>query len=645
MCGIAGVLHSPARDAALEAVGAGMARPLTHRGPDDAGVWIWSPVGLALAHTRLAVIDPTPSGRQPMTSADGRFTLVYNGEIYNHGPLRTELLRHDLRGDSDTEVLVEAIARWGVADTLSRVDGMFAFAVWDHVGRTLTLARDRLGEKPMYYGWLGDTFVFGSELEAIRAHPDFRGGIDREALTLYCRFGYVPAPYSIHAGISKLPAGALLELPADGAARWTSGHGPVRRYWSLSDVAAAGEAARTPASPAEALDELEQVLWRSVADRMVADVPLGAFLSGGVDSTAVVAAMQDQSARPVRTFTVAVDDAAYDESEHAGRVARHLGTDHTELRVTGQDALDAVSNIPRVYDEPFADSSQVPTMLLSALTRRHVTVALSGDGADELFGGYTRYLLPQRVWDRVRWLPAGVRRGVGAGIRGIPDAWWDRVDRLPAVASRVSRPREKARKVAGVLALDSPERMYHHLMSHWPTPETLVLGGHEPTTAFDEAAYWATPRDRAERLMLLDALTYLPDDILTKVDRASMASSLEVRVPFLGREVVEFAWRLPPEMKIRGGEGKWLLRRLVDRHVPRHLTERPKMGFGVPVGDWLRGALRPWAEDLLAPARLADDSHLAVEPIRRAWDRHLGGEDLAAPLWTVLMFQAWRADH
>lgn len=639
MCGIAGFAFSMMSGDEARQIAGRMASSLDHRGPDDSGVWCDDRVGVSLGHTRLAVIDPSPLGRQPMASADGRFVLAFNGEIYNHRTVRKDLSTR-FRGDSDTEVLVEAIASWGVDQALRRVDGMFAFAVWDRELGTLTLARDRLGEKPLYYGFAGRTFLFGSELKSFLVHPAFEARIDRSALTLYFRYGYVPTPHSIYQGVHKLPPGTLVEVSAD-APPWTSGPGPVREYWSLRQVA--GESTSPYADvPAEhVLDEFDDVLARSVRERMVADVPLGAFLSGGIDSTAIVAMMQRQSDRPVRTFTVGIDSTDYDESAHAARVARFLGTDHTELRVTGDDAVHTIPSLPHVYDEPFADSSQIPTMLISRLTRQHVTVALSGDGGDELFGGYTRYLLYRRVWDRLGAVPAPVRTGMARGIQSIPDGAWDRIGAIPAVQRRVSRPREKARKLAAVLPLESPEQMYHHLMSQWSDPGALVVGGVEPPDRFEESRTWSSPADATQRLMLLDALTYLPDDILTKVDRASMAASLEVRVPFLGREVVEFAWRLPLDLKIRGDEGKWLLRRLVDRHVPSELMDRPKMGFGIPVGDWLRGPLRGWAEDLLSPARLRADGFLAVAPVREVWARHLHGSDLTFPLWTVLMFQSW----
>lgn len=622
-----------------------MARPLAHRGPDDAGAWTDPGAGVVLAHTRLAVIDPTPHGSQPMISADGRHVLVFNGEIYNHRALRAQLGRpsREFRGESDTETLIEAIARWGVVGALERADGMFAFAVWDRQRKHLTLARDRVGEKPLYYGWIGQQFAFGSELKALRALPEFAPQIDRSALTLYFRFGYLPAPTSIYQGISKLSPGTVLEVP-ESASPW-SGPGPTRRYWSLREVAGRG-AGDQDERPAEAVvDELEAVLSRSVQDRMVADVPLGAFLSGGIDSTAIVAMMQRMSRQPVQTFTIAVDDSAYDESRHAAAVAAHLGTEHTEMRVTGREALELVPSIPHVYDEPFADSSQIPTMLISELTRKHVTVALSGDGGDELFGGYTRYLLYRRIWDQIGWLPARFRELLAGGIKKVPDQLWDRLEHLPGVAQRVSRPREKAKKLAAVLPLQSPEAMYRALMSQWSDPAALVLGADEPAPVFDQWAGYGGLVDPTQRLMLLDSLTYLPDDILTKVDRASMAASLEVRVPFLAREVIDFAWGVPIGLKIRESEGKWVLRQLVDRHVPRHLMERPKMGFGIPLGDWLRGPLRPWAEDLLSPSRLRSDGYLAVEPVRHAWRLHLAGADATFPLWTVLMFQAWVEQH
>jgi asparagine synthase (glutamine-hydrolysing) len=613
-----------------------------HRGPDDRGVWLDEACGVALGHTRLAIIDPTPDGCQPMASHSGRHVVVYNGEIYNFRELRAQLEgegQRGWRGHSDTEVLVEAFETWGVADTLERVDGMFALAMWDRQERRLTLARDRFGEKPLFYGYSRGTFLFGSELKAIQAHPDFEPVLDRGAIALYMRYGYVPAPYSIFAGISKLPPSGYVELGLDDLAggRMTS----PSSYWSLEAVAAAGEADPHRLSEQEAIDSLDHLLEDSVRSRMVADVPLGAFLSGGLDSTAIVAKMQQVSSQPVRTFTIGNLPGGYDEAPHAAAVARHLGTEHTALEIKPSDALALVPRLPVVYDEPFADSSQIPTMLVSEMTRKHVTVALTGDAGDELFGGYARYLLYRRVWDRLGWVPSGVRRGLASGIRAMPDRGWDRIEAVPAVTRRISRPREKARKLADVLPLDSPEQMYHHLMSQWQDPAAVVIGATEPPTRLAQAAGSDGPMDPTQRLLLIDALSYLPDDILAKVDRAAMAYSLETRLPFLAPSIVEFAWRLPLDVKIRAGEGKWILRQVVDRYVPRALMERPKMGFGIPVGEWLRGPLRDWAEDLLDADRLEAAGYLRPEPVREVWAQHLAGIDRTFPVWTVLMFQAW----
>jgi len=643
MCGLTGTLgagEAGAREATVER----MLETLRHRGPDDAGVWSDPDAGIALAFRRLAIIDVSELGHQPMRSETGRYLVVFNGELYNFRELREELEAdgHRFRGGSDTEVLLAAFTRWGFPDALPRLDGMYAFALWDREERVLHLVRDRLGEKPLYYGWAGRTFVFGSELKALRAHPDFDAGVDRDALALFLRHKQIPSPWSIYRGIRKLPPASSLTLrePSPGAIA-----DPVA-YWSYREVAERGASDPFPGSVPEALDRLDDLLRSAVRRRMHADVPLGAFLSGGVDSSTVVAMMQAQSERPVRTFTIGLAEAGYDESPYAREVAGRLGTEHTDLLVTPAEAIDLVPRLPHVYDEPFADSSQIPTMLVSELAVRDVTVCLSGDGGDEVFGGYNTHIYVDRLWRSLRHVPVDVRR-VGAGaLRRLSGPTMDRTLRRASFLSSEAgqRPADKLRKLADVIALDGPEAMYLRLGSHWTDPASVVLGADGSSATDGNAASWARLPDATSRMMVLDATRYLPDDILAKVDRASMAASLEVRVPYLDPELIAFAWRLPLSMKVRGGEGKWALRRVLDRYLPSELFDRPKAGFGIPIGSWLRGPLRPWAEELLDPDRLRREGFLRPEPIRERWEEHLAGRrDGQFVLWDVLMFQAWLA--
>lgn len=640
MCGVWGALGERLDEAACRKIGA----TLQHRGPDDGGVWSEAAAGatVTLGHRRLAILDLSPAGHQPMSSACARYVIAFNGEIYNHLEIRADLAAAGAapvwRGHADTETILAAVAHFGVADTLKRLTGMFAFALWDRERRELHLARDRLGEKPLYYGWLGGTLVFASELKALRAHPRWQGEIDRGALALLLRYNYVPAPYSIYRDIHKLSPGTLLTLRADGSSTTAC-------YWSARELAEQGMARRFDGDETAALAELERLLLRSVGRQMLADVPLGAFLSGGIDSSTIVALMQAHSARPVKTFTIGFHEAGYNEAEHAKAVARHLGTEHTELYVTAQQALDVIPRLPTLYDEPFADSSQIPTFLVSQLARRHVAVSLSGDGGDELFAGYNRYFMGRSLWRKIGWLPRGVRGGVAAGLHGLSPAAWNRLlapltGLLPA-RLRYANVGDKLHKLAAILAVDGPDALYHGLVSLWPDPATVVIAAQEPPTLLDPAAAPGLS-DFTERMMLFDLLSYLPDDILVKVDRAAMGVSLETRVPLLDHEVVEFAWRVPLTMKIRDGQGKWLLRQLLYKHVPRELIERPKMGFGVPLDVWLRGPLRDWAEALLAEERLRREAYFHLAAIRTKWQEHLSGRrNWQYHLWGVLMFQAW----
>ncbi|MDQ3057850.1 MAG: asparagine synthase (glutamine-hydrolyzing), partial [Pseudomonadota bacterium] len=588
----------------------------------------------------LSILDLSAAGNQPMASSSGRWVLIYNGEIYNHLALRQMLEAQQVapawRGHSDTETLLACIEAWGVEVTLQAAVGMFALALWDRSERALWLARDRMGEKPMYYGWQGDTFLFGSELKALRAHPSFNASVDRGALTLLLRHNHVPAPYSIYEGIRKLPPGTWLRIGS--AQREVE---PVA-YWSLATVAEHGTAQPFAGSETEALDELERLLGNAVRGQMLSDVPLGALLSGGVDSSAITALMQANSTQPVRTFTIGFEEREYDEATHAAAVAAHLGTVHTELRLGSADALALIPQLPTMYDEPFADSSQLPTHLVMKMARQHVTVALSGDAGDELFGGYNRYVLGPKTWSRIGWMPQAARRVLGAALTALPADHINRMFGHHAARAGVALPGDKMHKLGARLgAARSMDDLYVSLVSEWPQAAAMVRDGHMPPNLLDERSRWPQLRDPVARMMALDGLTYLPDDILAKVDRASMAVSLETRAPFLDRDVIEFAWSLPMSMKLRNGQGKWLLRQLLDRHLPRALVERPKMGFAIPLDHWLRGPLREWAEALLAEERLAREGFFDPRPIRQAWDRHLRGASNGYRLWSVLMFQAW----
>ncbi len=576
-----------------------------------------------------------------MVSVSGRYVLVFNGEIYNHLRLREELTDCIWLGRSDTETLLSAFERWGVEETLKKSVGMFAIALWDRETRTLTLARDRLGEKPLYYGWQNSVMLFGSELNALKTHPAFVGEIDRDALALFLRHNAIPAPYSIYQGIHKLPPGTFLQIHA------RQKDAQPTAYWSARSVAEMGQRHLFRGSDAEAVAELERLLGQAVGGQMLADVPLGAFLSGGIDSTTVVALMQAQSARPVKTFTIGFNETGYNEAEHAHAAARHLGTEHTELYVTPQDAMNVIPGLSAIYDEPFADSSQIPTCLVSRLARQHVTVSLSGDGGDELFGGYNRYFWARNIWRKLCWMPRPLRAALAGVLTTMPPAAWNSAFQklgqwLPA-RLRYANPGDKLHKVAEILAVRSPEEIYLGLVSHWKNPAQLIPGSNEPPTLLTDPAHRADLSDFEHRMMYLDMVTYLPDDILTKVDRAAMSVSLETRVPLLDHRVVEFAWTLPLAMKIRHGQGKWLLRQVLYRHVPQSLMDRPKMGFGVPLDHWLRGPLKAWAAALIEPERLTREGFFDPAPIQRKWAEHQSGSrNWSYYLWDVLMFQQWQ---
>ena len=646
MCGFAGFLGGDWRGrSGAAAILDHMNRSILHRGPDRSDIWLDPDARIGFAHNRLAIIDLSAAGNQPMTSPSGRYVTVYNGEIYNHQKIRDELAQGGVapnwKGHSDTETLLAAIDAWGIRGALERSTGMFAFALWDKAERTLTLARDRLGEKPLYYGCqhAGGPFLFGSELKALRAHPQFRAEIDRGAITLLLRYNYIPAPFSIYRGIGKLQPGTFLTLKNG------DGDPAIEQYWSGAAVAEAGVAHPLQIGDEEAIDRLEGQLEAAIAQQMIADVPLGAFLSGGIDSSTVVALMQKLSPRRVKTFTIGFNEAGYDEAGYAKAVARHLGTEHTELYVTPAEARAVIPKLPQIFDEPFADSSQIPTHLVAALARQHVTVSLSGDGGDELFGGYDRYLLTSQLWRKMAAVPKPLRALAACAMTALPPSAWtafgDAVGRVPG-AARFERLGDKVHKGAPLLRSDSVADLYGGMLSLWREPERVVIGASEPTSDEITAGSRLEGVDGIERMMALDMLNYLPDDILVKVDRAAMAVSLETRVPLLDHHVVEFAWSLPLRLKVRGGETKWILRQLLHRYVPQALVERPKMGFGVPVGEWLRGPLRDWAEALLDERRLRSEGIFRADPIRRMWETHLkGAMNEQYRLWSVLMFQSW----
>lgn len=642
MCGISGIFdisHNSSTDA-LETNLKRMTDSIQHRGPDAGGAWIDAQQGIALGFRRLAIIDLSPTGNQPMHSADGRYVIVFNGEVYNYAELRQELLAHgtSFRGTSDTEVMLAAFSAWGVPAAIQRFNGMFAFALWDRKEQLMHLVRDRLGVKPLYYGWQNGTLLFGSELKALRAHPLFQAEINRDALTLFLRYNYIPAPHSIYNGIFKLPPACILTIRPDTSPQDTT----PRPYWSARDAAERGLDNPFEGDEREAIDALEARLRHSLGLRMIADVPLGAFLSGGIDSSTIVALMQAQSNRPVKTFTIGFHETGFDEAVQAKAVAKHLGTDHTELYVTPAEARSVIPLLPGLYDEPFSDSSQIPTYLVSKLARQRVTVSLSGDGGDELFGGYNRYRWVPRIWRRVGWMPGSIRKGVAGLIQGVsPQTWANGVQtagRVSQTAKDLPNAGDKAHRLAETLRAADPESIYFDLASHWKNPARLVLNGHEPTPVLADL-----PATLAERMMYQDLVTYLPDDILAKVDRASMGNSLEARAPYVDdHETVEFAWRLPLRMKIRNGQGKWGLRQVLYRYIPQTLIERPKMGFGVPIDAWLRGDLREWAESLLAEDRIRREGYFDPAPIRQMWREHLSGShNRQYCLWDILMFQSW----
>ena len=646
MCGITGFFDPSSTLAAPDYahIITAMMDTIVHRGPDDSGFWKDDAKGIVLGFRRLAIVDLTPTGHQPMISADGRFVIVFNGEIYNFEDIRQELMQfgHTFRGTSDTEVMLQAVCQWGIETALPRFNGMFAFALWDRQECKLVLARDRMGIKPLYYGWMNHVFMFGSELKTIQSNPAFRGVINRDALSLYLRHNYIPAPYSIYDDIHKLLPGTFISIPMDGINQTPQ----PQPYWSVFNAVQDGLSHPYQGSDQEAIEELEGLLKKSIRQRMIADVPLGAFLSGGVDSSTIVAMMQTQSTMPVKTFTIGFNEQGYNEAKYAKKVAEYLKTDHTELYVTSEEARSVIPSLPKLYDEPFSDSSQIPTFLVAQLARQKVTVSLSGDGGDELFYGYDRYLWMDRIY-RFTTLMNGSLAAAGSkllrfGASGRFDRAWNSLGEVTSVA-RFQRTRDRMIKLADSFNHQSPENIYRDLSSHWKTPDQIVINGREPLTVFLDKSKWPLFHNFGETMMYLDMMSYLPDDILVKVDRASMGVSLEARAPFLDdHRVIEFAWRLPQSLKMRQGKTKWILRQVLYRHVPPSLIERPKMGFGIPIDSWLRGPLKDWAEALLNESTIKQQGFFNPEPIQKKWNEHIRGEtNWQYYLWDILMFQSW----
>jgi len=661
MCGFSGFLDAGNRFSnmnrrdLLEKMG----DAITHRGPNDSGLWEDAKAGIGFVHRRLSILDLSTAGHQPMSSVSKRYIMVFNGEVYNHLELRKKLGKRPYpaqaatqkgekwpgwHGHSDTETLLACIDAWGFEQALRKTTGMFAIALWDNFERVLYLARDRMGEKPLYYGWQNGVFLFGSELKALKVHSAFDGEIDRNALALLMQHNYIPAPYSIYKGIQKLLPGTLVKVQGDNTSRQVNER--PEAYWSLTNVAMAGQASPFSADDSEAVLTLDSLLQDSIRQQMVADVPLGAFLSGGIDSSTIVALMQVQSSRAIRTFTIGFNEKNYNEAKHAKAVADYLKTEHTELYVSPQEAMQVIPRLPMLYDEPFSDSSQIPTFLVSQMTRQHVTVSLSGDAGDELFGGYNRYFWANSIWQKIGHMPLFARKLAAIGISGLSP---ELLNGLLGSASRylpskwcVTHPGDKAHKLAEILDSTTPDEIYRRLISHWKNPSDIVIGAVESSTVFNNSSGNIGLDQFEHRMMFWDAISYLPDDILVKIDRAAMGVSLETRVPMLDHRVVEFSWSLPLSMKIRNGQGKWLLRQVLYKYVPKELIERPKMGFGVPIDGWLRGQLRDWAEELLDEARLEREGFFYTAPIRKMWKEHLSGQrNWQYHLWDILMFQAW----
>lgn len=646
MCGIAGFVDLEGFNSNYaKEVGNAMGKAIQHRGPDNSGLWVDRDNGVTLAHQRLAIIDLSTSALQPMHSSSGRYVICFNGEIYNHKDLRSEL---DLSGKSplwrsysDTETILACIDAYGLRETLVKLVGMFSIALWDKSAKEIILARDRTGEKPLYYGINKRLLLFGSELKALRAHPKFKPKIDRDALCLYLRHNYIPQPYSIYEGIKKLPPGHFIKLKENAV---------PEQYWSLKQNITSAKLNPFEGSEKEALNVLDKLLISTVKGQMQADVPLGAFLSGGVDSSLILALMQEQNSHPIESFTIGFDDKEFNEAPYGQEVAKYLGTKHNELYVSSKTAREVIPNLPKIYDEPFSDSSQIPTFLVSEMAQKKVKVCLSGDGGDEVFGGYNRYTWGNNFLSMQVNIPKPFRTFVASLITSLPPSIWNKL-LAPALYLTPKKYRytnigDKLHKIATIFNCSSFEEVYRLLISHWNFPENVVIGGKEPKTILTSTGEMPNKISNEERMMFYDMMMYLPDDILVKVDRAAMAVSLETRAPFLDHRVIDLASQLPLDMKIRNGTNKWCLKQLLYKRVPKHLIERPKMGFGVPIGDWLRGPLRDWAEFLLAEKRIVQSGYFHNSEIQKKWREHLTGDrNWHYYLWDILMFESWREEE
>ena len=651
MCGIAGYLRlNP-----TETIAKNMVDALIHRGPDDSGIWCDKQAGIALAHQRLAIVDLSPEGHQPMSSSDGRYVIAFNGEVYNHVQLRTELKGIQWRGHSDTEVILAAISTWGLESALAKFIGMFAIALWDKKEQLLHLIRDRMGEKPLYYGWVNNAFVFGSELKALKQFPHFENPINRDALALYLRHNYIPTPFSIYQDIYKLPAGCRLSLSLDNAQQVPENYSAqapfnfkglkLEQWWSLSDVVTSGQN-NVIEDKNHAFKLLETQLRESIHLQSQADVPLGAFLSGGIDSSLIAALMQAESSTAINTFTIGFNEPRYNEAEYALAISKHLGTHHNEFYINAKQCLEVIEKLPNLYDEPFADASQIPTYLVCSEAKKHLTVALSGDAGDELFCGYNRYFWVRRIWQKISWLPRPTRLLFSKIIYALPFHYWDYLyhflESILPTKFHLSLVGEKLHKIAEILAsANNMESIFYNLISEWKNPNDIVLNAHEPITLLN---YKHPPllENIEDKMMYWDTMGYLSDDILVKVDRAAMGTSLETRTPFLDHRVVELAWKMPLSFKYDQGIGKYPLRQILYQYVPQKLLERPKQGFSIPLADWLRNDLRDWAEALLDETRLDQEGFFNPKPIRQRWQEHLSGQrNWEHSLWSILMFQAW----
>ena len=621
---------------------------ISYRGPDNSGVWIDKNLGIVLGHQRLSIIDLSEAGNQPMQSCSGRFILTYNGEVYNHLEIRKELEQSNpnikWKGSSDTETLLEAIDFWGIKTTLKKTVGMFAFGIWDKKNCSLTLAKDRMGEKPLYYGWQGEgdnkVFIFGSELKSLKVHPSFAGKINRDSIALQLRHNCIPAPYSIYQNIYKLYPGHYLHLNEKNLKK---GLMPAQKaYWSTVECAINGNNNQLKICEFNIQKNLESQLKLSVKQQMISDAPIGAFLSGGIDSSLIVALMQSQSRYPVKTFTIGFDETGYSEAQYAKKIAKHLGTNHSELYISAKTAMEVIPNLPLIYDEPFSDSSQIPTFLVSQFAKKQVKVALSGDGGDELFCGYNRYIMYQKFLTAFNLMPSNLRKSLAFVIQSISPKNLNNISKFFPGIRQYSAFGDKMHKFANILKVKSLDEIYNVLTSHWLNPNEVVINSKEPGTLLTEFKPELRGLNSEQQMMVLDLITYLPNDILVKIDRAAMASSLETRAPFLNHKLLEYVWKIPQSLKLRNGHGKWILKKILNQYVPKNLTERPKMGFGIPIDIWLRGPLRDWAENLLNEKKLQKEGFFNPRLVRDKWSEHLSGNrNLHTNLWDILMFQAW----